>query len=89
VAISVPIMRRKRPELPRAFRMPGNPWVPILIALANLWLMLNLSVLTWIRFVVWLLVGFAVYFGYSYRHSRLGNEELAADISDETKASIG
>ena len=76
VAISVPIMRRKRPDLKRTFRMPGNPWIPILIALANVWLMLNLSVLTWIRFVVWLLVGFAIYFGYGYRHACLGTGEL-------------
>ncbi|NEG90541.1 amino acid permease [Bifidobacterium aerophilum] len=83
VALSVPIMRMKRPELPRAFKMPGNPWVPILIALANLWLMLNLSVLTWIRFVVWLVVGFCVYFGYSYRHARLGTGELDRELDDE------
>ena len=76
VAISVPIMRRKRPELPRAFKMPGSPWIPLLIAAANLWLMLNLSVLTWLRFVVWLVVGFAVYFAYGYRHARLGTGEL-------------
>lgn len=81
VAISVPIMRRKRPDLKRTFRMPGNPWIPILIALANVWLMLNLSVLTWIRFVVWLLVGFAIYFGYGYRHARLGTGEL--DVARE------
>ena len=56
VAISIPIMRKKRPDLPRAFKMPGSPWIPILIAVANFWLMLNLSVLTWIRFVVWLVV---------------------------------
>lgn len=81
VAISVPIMRRKRPDLKRTFRMPGNPWIPILIALANVWLMLNLSVLTWIRFVVWLLVGFAIYFGYGYRHACLGTGEL--DVAQE------
>ena len=81
VAISVPIMRRKRPDLKRTFRMPGNPWIPILIALANVWLMLNLSVLTWIRFVVWLLVGFAIYFGYGYRHACLGAGEL--DVARE------
>lgn len=81
VAISVPIMRRKRPDLKRTFRMPGNPWIPILIALANVWLMLNLSVLTWIRFVVWLLVGFATYFGYGYRHACLGTGEL--DVARE------
>lgn len=72
VAISVPIMRRKRPDLPRSFKLPGNPWLPILIAAANLWLMVNLSVLTWVRFVVWLAVGFAIYFGYGYRHAMLG-----------------
>ena len=55
-------MRKKRPDLKRVFKIPGNPWVPILIALANIWLMLNLSVLTWIRFVVWLAVGFCIYF---------------------------
>ena len=76
VAISIPIMRRRRPDLPRVFRVPGNPWVPILIALANLWLMVNLSVVTWLRFVVWLVIGFAIYFGYGYRHALLGNGEL-------------
>ena len=76
VSISIPIMRKKRPDLERSFKIPGNPWVPILIALANLWLMVNLSVLTWIRFVVWLIVGFAIYFGYGYRHARLGAGEL-------------
>lgn len=81
VAISVPIMRRKRPDLKRTFMIPGNPWIPILIALANVWLMLNLSVLTWIRFVVWLLVGFAIYFGYGYRHACLGTGEL--DVARE------
>ena len=81
VAISVPIMRRKRPDLKRTFRMPGNPWIPILIALANGCLMLNLSVLTWIRIVVWLVVGFAIYFGYGYRHACLGTGEL--DVARE------
>ena len=76
VSISIPIMRKKRPDLKRVFKIPGNPWVPILIALANIWLMLNLSVLTWIRFVVWLAVGFCIYFGYGYRHARLGTGEL-------------
>jgi APA family basic amino acid/polyamine antiporter len=76
VAISIPIMRRKRPDLHRSFKMPGNPWIPIFIAIACLWLMLNLTVLTWVRFVVWLAIGFVLYFGYSYRHSRLGRDEL-------------
>ncbi|OXN01510.1 amino acid permease [Bifidobacterium vansinderenii] len=80
VAISIPIMRKKRPDLKRSFTMPGNPWIPILIGLANLWLMLNLTVLTWVRFVVWLVVGFVIYFSYGYRHSRLGLDQLKGDI---------
>ncbi|MFT9009472.1 MAG: amino acid permease [Bifidobacterium sp.] len=79
VAISVPIMRRKRPDVPRSFSVPGSPWIPILVAIACFWLMLNLSVLTWIRFVVWLIIGFVIYFGYSYGHSRLGSASLEDD----------
>ncbi|MBW3088782.1 amino acid permease [Bifidobacterium sp. 82T24] len=82
VAISIPIMRKKRPDLKRSFTMPGNPWVPVLIGLANLWLMLNLTVLTWVRFVVWLVVGFIIYFAYGYRHSRLGLNQLKGDITE-------
>jgi basic amino acid/polyamine antiporter, APA family len=47
------------------------PVIPILSALASLWLMLNLQTATWIRFGIWMVVGFVVYFGYSFRHSRL------------------
>lgn len=86
VAISIPIMRKKRPDLPRSFKIPGSPWVPILIAVANLWLMLNLTVITWIRFVAWLLLGFCIYFGYSYRHSRLGTGEMDADVERAMEA---
>ncbi|WEV65491.1 MULTISPECIES: amino acid permease [unclassified Bifidobacterium] len=91
VAISIPIMRKKRPDLPRAFKIPGNPWVPILIAVANLWLMINLSVLTWLRFLVWLLIGFCIYFGYSYRHSLLGRGKLdeAVKEAEEAKTEAG
>lgn len=79
VSISIPIMRRKRPDLPRSFSVPGNPWVPILISLATMWLMLNLSVLTWIRFVVWLALGFIVYFSYGYRHALAGGRHAVAE----------
>jgi basic amino acid/polyamine antiporter, APA family len=74
VAIGVIVLRRTRPELDRPFRVPWVPVVPILSMLASLWLMLNLQTSTWIRFGVWMLIGFAVYFGYSMRHSRVGKE---------------
>jgi APA family basic amino acid/polyamine antiporter len=46
--------------------------VPILSVLACLYLMLNLSVETWLRFLAWLVIGLAIYFGYGHRHSRVG-----------------
>ena len=74
VAIGVIVLRRTRPELDRPFRVPMVPLVPILSVLASGWLMLNLQTSTWIRFAVWMLIGFVVYFGYSMRHSRVGRE---------------
>jgi APA family basic amino acid/polyamine antiporter len=74
VSIGVIVLRRTRPDLKRPFRTPLVPVVPILSVLASVWLMLNLASATWLRFVVWMAVGFVVYFGYSYRHSRLAGE---------------
>jgi basic amino acid/polyamine antiporter, APA family len=74
VAIGVLVLRRTQPNLERPFRVPLAPVLPILSVLASLWLMLNLQTTTWERFAVWMLIGFAVYFGYSVRHSRVGRE---------------
>jgi basic amino acid/polyamine antiporter, APA family len=51
------------------------PLVPIAAVLICFYLMLNLSVETWVRFLVWMAVGFAVYFAYGRRHSRVGLQE--------------
>lgn len=72
VSIGVLILRRTRPDLPRGFRVPLVPLIPILAVLSCLWLMLNLSVETWLRFVIWMAIGIVVYFAYSRRHSLLG-----------------
>ncbi|MGH3448276.1 MAG: amino acid permease, partial [Nocardioidaceae bacterium] len=71
VALAVPALRHKRPDLRRTFRVPGSPVVPVITALACLYLMLNLDVLTWIRFAGWLVLGLVIYFAYGRRHSRL------------------
>ncbi|GAA3826885.1 amino acid permease [Streptomyces chiangmaiensis] len=71
VAIGVIVLRRTRPDLHRAFRTPFVPVVPILSVCASLWLMLNLPAETWLRFAIWLVVGFLVYFLYGRSHSRL------------------
>lgn len=72
VSVGVIILRRTRPELERSFRVPAVPWIPALAILSCLWLMVNLSVETWARFVIWLLIGFVIYFVYGAEHSRLG-----------------
>ncbi|MFC0314011.1 amino acid permease [Gordonia phosphorivorans] len=69
VSIGVLVLRRTRPDLPRGFRVPLMPLIPILSVLACLWLMINLSVETWLRFLVWMLLGLIIYFGYGYHRS--------------------
>jgi APA family basic amino acid/polyamine antiporter len=71
VSLGVLILRRIRPDLPRGFRVPLVPLIPILAVLACLWLMLNLSVETWFRFLIWMALGLIVYFAYGRRHSVL------------------
>ncbi|MEV7868759.1 amino acid permease [Streptomyces sp. NPDC088124] len=71
VALGVIILRRTRPDLPRAFRAPLVPWVPIASVLASLWLMLNLPAETWLRFGIWMVIGCVVYFMYGRAHSRI------------------
>jgi len=71
VSVGVAILRRTRPDLPRSFRVPAVNVVAGLSVLMCLWLMLNLTGETWIRFVIWMLIGFVVYFAYGRRRSRL------------------
>jgi APA family basic amino acid/polyamine antiporter len=68
------ILRRTRPDLHRAFRVPLVPWLPIAAIVACLWLMLNLTALTWIRFIVWMAIGMVVYLVYGKRHSKLARK---------------
>ncbi|GJF14665.1 amino acid permease [Mycolicibacterium cyprinidarum] len=73
VSAGVMVLRRTRPDLKRGFRTPWVPVLPILAILTCMWLMLNLTGLTWIRFGIWMAVGVAVYFLYGRRHSLVGN----------------
>ena len=70
VSIAVPVLRRTKPDLPRPFRVPLSPVLPVVSALACLYLMVNLTLETWWRFLAWLAFGLVVYAGYGYRHSR-------------------
>jgi basic amino acid/polyamine antiporter, APA family len=71
VSIGIVVLRKKRPDLKRSFKVPLSPWLPIASALICAYLMLNLSVETWLRFLIWLVIGFAIFFTYSRSHSRL------------------
>ncbi|HET8983077.1 MAG TPA: amino acid permease C-terminal domain-containing protein, partial [Pedococcus sp.] len=84
VSIAVVILRRQRPDLKRAFRVPLVPLLPIVSALVCLYLMLNLSLETWLRFVVWMVIGFVVYFAYSYRSSRLHGRAREGELPSMT-----
>ena len=71
VAIGVIVLRRTRPDLHRPFRTPGVPWLPTLSAASSFALMASLSLDTWIRLVIWMAIGLALYAAYGYRHSFL------------------
>ncbi|MGH7271145.1 MAG: amino acid permease, partial [Polyangiaceae bacterium] len=72
VSLGVMILRIKRPDLPRAFKAPGGPYVvPILGALSSGLLMYTATTATIIRLFAWMAIGFAVYFAYGRRHSKM------------------
>jgi APA family basic amino acid/polyamine antiporter len=75
VCAGIMVMRRTHPELPRPFRTPLVPFVPLLGIAANLFLMAGLGWENWMRLVIWLVIGLCIYFGYSRHHSRLNQPE--------------
>ncbi|WP_150307761.1 amino acid permease [Planctomonas psychrotolerans] len=79
VSVGIVVLRRNRPDIHAAFRVPFSPWLPLLSAALCVWLMLNLTTLTWVRFLVWLAIGFAIYFLYGRRHSMLATSSRALD----------
>lgn len=81
VSLAVPLLRRSRPDIQRAFRVPGNPVVPLLSALICVYLALNLTIETWLRFLVWMAIGFVLYAVYGYRRSRVGQEEKTGEVT--------
>jgi basic amino acid/polyamine antiporter, APA family len=71
VNIGVIILRRTRPDMPRPYRVPWSPVLPIIGVAFAVYLMSDLPLTTWIRFVVWLAIGLIIYWLYGYRNSRL------------------
>ena len=77
VSLGVLVLRRKQPERRRAFRAPWVPGLPIAAIACCLILMGSLPLETWLRFLVWLVIGLTIYFAYSRHHSEFGRDPRA------------
>ncbi len=77
VCMGVLVLRKTRPDLPRPFKTPFVPFVPIMGIVCCLGLMATLPADTWIRLVVWLAIGLVIYFSYGRTHSKVQRAKLA------------
>jgi APA family basic amino acid/polyamine antiporter len=76
VSAAVIVLRYRSPELPRTFRTPFMPITPLIGIGFSIWLVTKLQEATWIRFIVWFLIGAVIYAAYGYRHAKLGHGEV-------------
>ncbi|WP_067502025.1 amino acid permease [Actinoplanes sp. TFC3] len=74
VCLAVIVLRYRRPGIPRAFRLPLMPVVPVLGIIFSIWLITFLAPVTWLRFAVWFVLGMIVYATYSRHHSKLARD---------------
>ena len=88
VCIGVLIMRNKMPDAPRAFRTPLVPFVPIAGVLVCLFMMVFLPLDTWIRLIVWMMIGFDLYLFYGMKNSLLNKGNFGSN-SFKTVAGSG
>lgn len=87
VCVGVLIMRKKMPEAPRAFRTPLVPLVPILGVAVCLFMMVFLPLDTWIRLIVWMMIGFDLYLFYGMKNSFLNKGNFTASSFKTVSAS--
>jgi APA family basic amino acid/polyamine antiporter len=73
VCVAIIVLRYRRPDLSRTFRVPGMPVVPAIGVVFSIWLITFLEPVTWLRFAVWFVLGMIVYAFYGRRHSALAN----------------
>ncbi|MGP0584590.1 amino acid permease [Paenibacillus timonensis] len=71
VSLGIIILRKARPDLERTFKVPLVPWIPVLAVLTCGYLLISLPAVTWIAFLIWMVIGLIVYFAYGYKHSEL------------------
>ncbi len=78
VSLAVIVLRVKRPDARRPFRVPFGFVIPVLGVLSCVYLMVSLSVMTWVRFLGWLDIGMVIYWFYGRTHSPLADRAEAA-----------
>ncbi|KAL6031502.1 hypothetical protein STEG23_027941 [Scotinomys teguina] len=69
VGVVTVIWRQPQSTTPLHFKVPALPVLPVLSVFVNVYLMVQMTAGTWARFGIWMVIGFAVYFGYGIRHS--------------------
>jgi hypothetical protein len=74
VCIGVIVLRILQPDMPRPFRTPYSPAIPVLGVASCFYLIYTLPVVTWLRFLAWLVIGVVIYFSYSIHQSKLATE---------------
>ncbi|EHH68339.1 APC family permease [Gluconobacter morbifer] len=75
VCVGVLVLRKTEPDVPRLFRVPGGPVIPVLGIISCTVVMVSLDGLTWLRLVIWLAIGLVIYFFYGIRHSLLSRQQ--------------
>jgi APA family basic amino acid/polyamine antiporter len=85
VSIGVILLRRREPDLPRGFKVPGYPVTPVLSVLGCLWVITNLRAVTIYVFLGWTAVVLAWYFVYGVKHSHLGRHERVGLTAPEDR----
>src|SRR5436190_7470853 len=89
VSLAVIILRIKRPDAVRPFRVPLGFVIPVLGVVSCLYLMVSLSVMTWVRFLGWLDIGLVIYWFYGRTHSPLADKaEQARRTAGENLANL-
>jgi len=83
VSVAVIILRRREPDLPRGFKVPGYPVTPVLSVLACLYILASLHWYTWLAFAAWVAVVLAFYFVWGRHHSALNGH--AAVMAEPTR----
>ncbi len=86
--IGLVVLRITKPDMERPFRCPSVKIVATLAILFCLYIMYNLSFATWIRFIVWSVIGMAIYYCYGYSHSILNKRLNSINMSHSSQKSL-